>query len=199
MWHNGIEWAVFSHPRIYHNISQLFSLCEHADPVTLLTSCMVGHYKYKHNFKVSLSAHIFFFFWWRAPQQMQRAHRCLEALLVFFVFPCNRAPVELNWQEKIEVLGEKKPVPVPLYLPQIPHGLTRDRTRASAVRGRRLTVWAMARPSAHIIAHHCCVCAASKARLILLHSIILIIFYGNYKCWNSCLWNFLHLSLISSS
>jgi hypothetical protein len=29
--------------------------------------------------------------------------------------------------------------------PQIPHGLTRSRTRASAVRYRRLTAWAMAR------------------------------------------------------
>jgi hypothetical protein len=35
-------------------------------------------------------------------------------------------------------LGEK-PVPVPLCPPQISHGLTRDRTQASAVRGRRLT------------------------------------------------------------
>jgi hypothetical protein len=35
-------------------------------------------------------------------------------------------------------LGEK-PVPVPLCPPQISHRLTRDRTRASAVRGRRLT------------------------------------------------------------
>jgi hypothetical protein len=34
-------------------------------------------------------------------------------------------------------LGEK-PVPVPLCPPQISHGLTRNRTRASAVRGRRL-------------------------------------------------------------
>jgi hypothetical protein len=33
----------------------------------------------------------------------------------------------------------KKSVSVPLCLPQIPHGLTRDRTRASTVRGRRLT------------------------------------------------------------
>jgi hypothetical protein len=33
----------------------------------------------------------------------------------------------------------KKPVPVPLCPPQIPHGLTRDRTRASEVGGRRLT------------------------------------------------------------
>jgi hypothetical protein len=64
----------------------------------------------------------------------------------FFVFPCNGAPVEWNWQGKTEVLGEK-PVPVPLHSPQIPHGLTRDRTRASAVGDRRLTAWAMAWPS----------------------------------------------------
>jgi hypothetical protein len=42
-------------------------------------------------------------------------------------------------------LGEK-PVPVPLCPPQTPHALTRDRTRASAVKSRRLTAWAMARP-----------------------------------------------------
>jgi hypothetical protein len=42
-------------------------------------------------------------------------------------------------------LGEI-PVPVPLCPPQISHGLTRDRTRASAVRDRRLTASAMARP-----------------------------------------------------
>jgi hypothetical protein len=35
---------------------------------------------------------------------------------------------------------------VPLCPPQIPHGLTRDRTWPSAVRGRRLTAWAMVRP-----------------------------------------------------
>ena len=51
----------------------------------------------------------------------------------------------LDRQGKTEVLGEK-PVPVPLCPPQIPHGLARDRTGASAVRGRRLTAWAMARP-----------------------------------------------------
>jgi hypothetical protein len=64
----------------------------------------------------------------------------------FPVFPCNGAPVEWNWQGKIEVLGEK-PVPVSLFPPQIPHGQTRDRTRASAVRDRRLTAWAMTRPN----------------------------------------------------
>jgi hypothetical protein len=56
----------------------------------------------------------------------------------FFIFPSNGVPVEWYWQGKTEVLGEK-PVTVPLCLPQITHGLTRDRTR-------RLTAWAMARP-----------------------------------------------------
>jgi hypothetical protein len=56
-----------------------------------------------------------------------------------------RATVEWYWQGKTEELGEK-PVPVPLCPPQIPNGLNRARTRASAVRGRRLTTWATARP-----------------------------------------------------
>jgi hypothetical protein len=51
--------------------------------------------------------------WWRAPQQMLRRHRSLEAYcvtlwsrwLVFFVLPCNETPVEWNWQGKIEVFG----------------------------------------------------------------------------------------------
>jgi hypothetical protein len=54
-----------------------------------------------------------------------------------------RATVEWYWQGKTEELGEK-PVQEPLCPPQIPHGLTRARTLASAVRGRRLTTWAMA-------------------------------------------------------
>jgi hypothetical protein len=51
-----------------------------------------------------------------------------------------RATVERYWQEKTEKL-EEEPVP-----PQIPRGLAWARTLASAVRGRRLTAWAMARP-----------------------------------------------------
>jgi hypothetical protein len=39
---------------------------------------------------------------------------------------------------KPEELGET-PVPVPLCPPQIPHGLTRARTSASAARGQLLT------------------------------------------------------------
>jgi hypothetical protein len=69
-----------------------------------------------------------------------------KMIIIFCPFPSNGAPVEWNWQGKTEVLGEK-PVPVPLCPPEIPHGLNRDRTRASAVGGRRLTAWAMARPS----------------------------------------------------
>jgi hypothetical protein len=41
---------------------------------------------------------------------------------------------------------EENPVPVPLCTSQIPHGLTRARTRFSAVKGRRLTAWAVAPP-----------------------------------------------------
>jgi hypothetical protein len=66
-------------------------------------------------------------------------------MMIFYPFPSNGALVEWNWQGKTKVL-RGKPVPVPLCPPQIPHGLTRDRTRASAVGGRRRTAWAMARP-----------------------------------------------------
>jgi hypothetical protein len=65
-------------------------------------------------------------------------------IIIFSLFPSSGAPVEWNWQGKAEVLGEK-PVPVILCPPQIPRGLTLDRTRASAVGGRRLTAWTMAR------------------------------------------------------
>jgi hypothetical protein len=95
-----------------------------------------------------------YFLWRRAPQQMRRAHRSLWLIVqpcdqdddILSVFPFNGAPVELIWQGKTAVL-EEKPVPVPLCPPQIPHGSTRDGTRASPVWGRRLTAWAMARPN----------------------------------------------------
>jgi hypothetical protein len=102
----------------------------------------------KPDYKVSC-----FFFWWRAPQKMLRTHRSLEAYCAnlwwrWLVFSFFRV-MEHRWNEidrgKPKYSG-KKPVTVPLCPPQIPHGLTRDRTRASAVTGRRLTAWAMARP-----------------------------------------------------
>ena len=46
--------------------------------------------------------------------------------------------LQLETDRGTEVLGES-PVPVPLCPPQVPHGPTRDRARASAMRGRRLT------------------------------------------------------------
>jgi hypothetical protein len=73
-----------------------------------------------------------------------------------------RATVE--WyilQGKIEELG-KKPVPVPLCSPQIPHGLIRVRTRSSAVRGQRLTTWAMARPAV-LVTSYCYRVVSHKA------------------------------------
>ena len=54
--------------------------------------------------------------------------------MIFLVFPCNWAPVEWHWQGKTKIPGEN-PVPVPLCPPQIPHGMTQDRTRA--LRGER--------------------------------------------------------------
>jgi hypothetical protein len=41
---------------------------------------------------------------------------------------------------------QRKPAPVLICPPQIPHDLTWDRTRAAAVGSQRLTAWAMARP-----------------------------------------------------
>jgi hypothetical protein len=79
-------------------------------------------------------------------------HGCLLTL-VYYSFPRWYEFGERQWndiwQGKTEELGDK-PVPVPLCPPQIPHGLIRARTRASAVRGRRLTTWAMARPDGTI-------------------------------------------------
>jgi hypothetical protein len=41
----------------------------------------------------------------------------------------------------------RKPAPVPFCPPHIPHDLTWDRTRAAALESRRLTAWAVARPT----------------------------------------------------
>jgi hypothetical protein len=44
----------------------------------------------------------------------------------------------------------RKPAPMLLCPPQIPHDLTRARTRAAAVGKQRLTAWAMTRPWIHL-------------------------------------------------
>jgi hypothetical protein len=46
----------------------------------------------------------------------------------------------------------RKPAPAPLCPPQIPHGMTWDRTRAASVVSQRLTAWAMARPKTGLLA-----------------------------------------------
>jgi hypothetical protein len=66
-----------------------------------------------------------------------------------------RDTVEWDLQGKIEELGGKT-VPVPLCPSQIPHGLTQVRTLASAVRGRRVTAWTMARPCNVSLGTICC-------------------------------------------
>jgi hypothetical protein len=83
-------------------------------------------------------------------------------MIIFCHFPSNGAPVEWNWQGKTEVLGGK-PVPVPLCPSQIPHWLTRVRTRASAVGGRRLTAWPMERSSIIVWSVQCKAASVSVA------------------------------------
>jgi hypothetical protein len=67
----------------------------------------------------------------------------------------------------------KPAAPVPLYLTQIPHDLTWARTRAAAVRTRRVTACAMAQPcgslkrqliskSSECIGEYCNLCHISK-------------------------------------
>jgi hypothetical protein len=74
--------------------------------------------------------------------------------LAYYAFPRRYEFGERRWNDILT--GEnrrtrkKKPVPVPLCPPQIPHGLTRARTGDSAVGGRRLTTWAMARSVQHL-------------------------------------------------
>jgi hypothetical protein len=94
--------------------------------------------------KTDINIHFLFFKWWRAPQQTLQTHCSLEAycatlwwrwwLLFFVLF----LVMEHQWNKidrgKLKNSGEKL-VPVPLCPLQIPHGLTRDRTRASAVGG----------------------------------------------------------------
>jgi hypothetical protein len=56
---------------------------------------------------------------------------------------------EPQWNDDTDWRNERnrrKPVPVPLNPPQIPHWVTRARTPAFEVRGRRLTALAMGRP-----------------------------------------------------
>jgi hypothetical protein len=88
---------------------------------------------------------------------------------------------------KNEELREK-PVPVPLRPPQSPHGLTWAWTQASAVKGWRVSAWAMARP---VLA------------ITLSHSVLLLeteLFWQHFRRLDECNRNYtktyVHLQLI---
>jgi hypothetical protein len=81
------------------------------------------------------------FFVVKGPQQKLRKH-CNPMMKMKLIF-CSSLSNGMKLTGKNRRTREK-PVPVPLCLAQIPHGLTLDRTRASAVGGWRLTAWAMA-------------------------------------------------------
>jgi hypothetical protein len=89
----------------------------------------------------------------------------------------------IYWQGKTEELGEK-PVPVPLCPPQIPRGLTQVRTRTSAVRGRWLTTWAMARPT---VCSYVCVSRVSRYTQLMLRDLVTITTFGELTPWGRVL------------
>jgi hypothetical protein len=99
-------------------------------------------------------------FFWEGPRSRSYGR---TAALRLLVQPCYEDEEKDGqfffslWQGKTEALGGGggEPGPVPLCPPQIPHVLTRDQTRASEVGGRRLTAWAMARPSLIVISDIC--------------------------------------------
>ena len=53
---------------------------------------------------------------------------------------------EMRLEHSWQYTGKRKPVPSPLRPTKITHGLARNWTRASMVRGPRLTAWTIGRP-----------------------------------------------------
>jgi hypothetical protein len=74
---------------------------------------------------------------------------CNPVMIIMIIFVRFQV-MEHRWNEtdggKLKYSGEKTG-PVPLCPPQIRYGLNGDRNRASALEGRRITAWAMARPN----------------------------------------------------
>jgi hypothetical protein len=99
------------------------------------------------------------------------------------------ATMEWYWQGNTDELGEK-PVLLPLWTTQVPHGLTQTRTRTS-MRRQRLTAWAITRPKMDVInslnlithlklgsnKHINIIC--SKIKLLFIHPLELVIPNGS--------------------
>jgi hypothetical protein len=73
----------------------------------------------------------------------------------------------------------RKPAPVPLCPPQIPHDLTWARTRGSGVESRWPTAWAMARPKGDITTPHYVLTPV----YIMLHLCTCLNASGNSRGW----------------
>jgi hypothetical protein len=83
----------------------------------------------------------------------------------------------------------RKPAPVPLCPPQIPHDLNLVRTRAAAVGSQRLTSWAMARPISPYVMAVSSICKLTMRHgLATRHPISMEMFYIVNKTfsWPTC-------------
>jgi hypothetical protein len=147
--YNVRKLRVRSHKLMLRACTEMLLISRHVQPsvlsflLTILLFCPSPNSDLQH----------YNFFEVRAPQQMLRTHRSLEAYCatlwwrwrerwsVFSFFQV----MEHRWNEN----GRGKPkYSGPLCPPHIPHRIIRDRNRASAVGGRRLTAWAVAWPTA---------------------------------------------------
>jgi hypothetical protein len=120
-------------------------------------------------FHVTLSAMLVFFKFMSLGWHYVSELRPPTGLFIPQIYECG----EPRWNV-IDGVNPKnswdKPVPVSFCPPQIPHGLTRVRTRASTVRGRRLTPWVK----------------VSRAMFVLLRglqSFLSVCRIGFGKCW----------------
>jgi hypothetical protein len=87
--------------------------------------------------------------------------------------------VEWYWHGKTEELGEK-PVPMPLCSPQILHGLTRARIRASALRDRRLNAVARFDPS---LWQRSCFLRSCRAIIEIYVDVLKLLWLWNQTTW----------------
>jgi hypothetical protein len=76
----------------------------------------------------------------------------------------------------------RKPAPVPLCPPQIPHDLTRARTRAAAVGSQRLTAWALARPASTRIVLYAAPTPSHKH--VFYCDVVTVLFHQALRMWS---------------